>query len=86
VRVDRLLVTAVVAACVACTPPARRPLTLMERAHVDECHAFAEETAPRVPVRASGGGGRSTVATAPNAESLQTLFELCMQAKGAMTR
>jgi hypothetical protein len=79
-----LLGALVGACCVACAPAARRPLTDVERAHIDECHAFAEETAPRVPVQSTNG--RRAVASAPKAESFQTLFELCMQAKDALLK
>jgi hypothetical protein len=74
----------VLAGVIACAPTTRRPLTEAERAHVDECQLFAEETAPRVALQSTTG--RRSVGSAPEAESFKTLFELCMQSKDALLK
>lgn len=80
-----LVLGAVVLTCsIACAPTTRRPLTEAERANIDECQVFAEETAPRVAVQSSTG--RRSVSSTPEAESFKTLFELCMQSKDALLK
>jgi len=84
--VRRWTFCALLLACGAgCASATRPPLTPAQQANVDECHAFAEETAPREPIH-SANGGRSTVAAAPNADTFRPLFDLCLQAKDAMMR
>jgi hypothetical protein len=78
---------AIVFALAACaSPSANRPLgeiRAVDVRAVDECHDFAEQTLPNSPVRGNGAG-RFTIYPSRNAESLQTLFDLCMQAKEAL--
>ena len=78
---------AVALALAACaSPSASRPVGDIRAVDVramDECHDFAEQTLPNSPVR-SNGAGRFMIFPARNADSLQTLFDLCMQAKEAL--
>ena len=78
---------AIALALAACaSPSANRPLgdvRAVDVRAVDECHDFAEQTLPNSPVRGNGTG-RFTIYPARNADSLQTLFDLCMQAKEAL--
>jgi hypothetical protein len=79
----RLFLPAVALVLVACAPSTRAPSPVVDTAAVEECRDFAEQTVPHEPVRGNGGG-RSTVYPAKNAESLYTLFDLCMKAKEAL--
>ena len=84
IRRARLL--PIVFALAACaSPSATRPpeFRAVDVRAMDECHDFAEQTLPNSPVRGNGTG-RFTIYPARNAESLQTLFDLCMQAKEAL--
>jgi hypothetical protein len=80
----RLLLPAVALALAACAPSTRAPSPVVDTTAVEECRDFAEQTVPHEPVRGNGGGGRSTVYPSKNAESLYTLFDLCMKAKEAL--
>ena len=80
----RLLPAAVALALAACAPSIRAPNPVVDTRAVEECRDFAEQTVPHEPVRGNGGGGRSTVYPSKNAESLSTLFDLCMKAKEAL--
>ena len=82
-RHRRLLPAAVALALAACAPSMRAPSPAVDTAAVEECRDFAEQTVPHEPVRGNGGG-RSTVYPSKNAESLSTLFDLCMKAKEAL--
>jgi len=80
----RLLPAAVALALAACAPSIRAPNPVVDTRAVEECRDFAEQTVPHEPVRGNGGGGRSTVYPSKDAESLSTLFDLCMKAKEAL--
>jgi hypothetical protein len=67
----------------ACAAPAQAPPTPANARALDECRDFAESTAPSQPVRGNGAG-RSTVYPSRDADSLRTLFDLCLQAKEAL--
>jgi hypothetical protein len=84
IRCAGLAIAFALAACAS--PSANRPpgeFRAVDVRAMDECHDFAEQTLPNSPVRGNGAG-RSTIYPARNAESLQTLFDLCMQAKEAL--
>ncbi|HEV8585535.1 MAG TPA: hypothetical protein VGT02_11260 [Methylomirabilota bacterium] len=74
--VAALMLALSVAACATARPA-------VDAKAVEECRDFAETTAPREPVRGNGAG-RSAVYPSQDAESLTTLFDLCMQAKEAL--
>jgi len=80
----RLTVPVIALVLAACATPTRSPSPVVDTAAVEECREFAEQTVPREPVRGNGGGGRSTVYLSQDAESLHTLFDLCMKAKEAL--
>lgn len=81
----RLSVIALALAACASPSPNRPPgeIRAVDVRAVDECHDFAEQTLPNAPVRGNGSG-RWTIYPSRNAESLRTLFDLCMQAKEAL--
>jgi hypothetical protein len=76
----RLAVPVLALALAACAT--RSPS--VDTAAVEECREFAEQTVPHEPVRGNGSGGRSTVYPSRDAETLHTLFDLCMKAKEAL--
>jgi hypothetical protein len=71
-----------IAALPACAAPRPAALAVDMRA-VEECREFAESSAPPRPVHGTVGG-RSRVYPAQDAETLRTLFDLCMQTKEAL--
>ena len=80
----RLAVPVIALALAACATSAHSPSPGVDTAAVEECREFAEKTVPREPVRGNSSGGRSTVYLSQDAESLHTLFDLCMRAKEAL--
>jgi hypothetical protein len=86
-RLGPLRLSAIALALVACASPSPNPsagdMRPVDVRAMDECHDFAEQTLPNAPVRGNGAG-RWTVYPSRNAESLRTLFDLCMQAKEAL--
>ena len=78
---DGLLGVVLVLACAGCATQPKPIAVNLE--HVQECQDFAERSVPAEPVR-TNANGRATVVSAPNAEALWTLFELCKQARGAL--
>jgi hypothetical protein len=83
-RVLRWLVLPMTAlTLIACATPSASARPSADVRVVDECRDFAEQTVPHEPVHGDGRG-RSTVYPSRDADSLRTLFDLCMQAKEAL--
>lgn len=82
-RTPSLGLTLIALLFVACAAPTTAPRAPVASDARDECREFAEGTLPSEPVRGNGGG-RSTVYPTRDADSLRTLFDLCMQAKDAL--
>jgi hypothetical protein len=76
-------VAAVVLAAMACATPGRETRIPADIRVVEECRDFAEQTVPSEPVRGNGQR-RSTVYPSRNPDTLQTLFDLCVDAKEAL--
>ena len=78
-----LILPAVVVVVAACATS--NPTPYVNASFVEECRNFAEQTVPVEPVPVRGTNfSRSAVYPSRNAESLRTLFDLCLQAKEAL--
>jgi hypothetical protein len=80
-----LILPAIVLAVAACATSNPTPRPYVNASFVEECRNFAEQTVPVEPVPVRGTNfSRSAVYPSRNAESLRTLFDLCLQAKEAL--